>query len=148
MLVLYGLVWFPRDGMEKWGYLWNVKYKGAFSYFISMLLGGSSETWIMECSDVFKEGWVFGMWMLMEYLNKMVIPKGGHISFFFLNVNVDFKCFSWTKNELVLKWFLGNFKCFKLMFLFLRGVSKINRLKLKVFLGGAKNSLFSKVANF
>ena len=41
--------------------------------------------------------------------------------YFFPNVNVDFKCFRWTKNKLVLKWFLGNFECFKLMFFLLRG---------------------------
>ena len=40
---------------------------------------------------------------------------GGHIIIIFPNVNVEFKCFSWTKNKLILKWFLGNFKCFKLM---------------------------------
>ena len=45
--------------------------------------------------------------------------RGGHILIFF--INVDFKSFSWTKNKLVLMWFLCNFKCFKLMFLFLRG---------------------------
>ena len=35
---------------------------------------------------------------------------------FFPNVKADFKYFSWTKNMLVLNLFLGNFKCFKLMF--------------------------------
>ena len=35
---------------------------------------------------------------------------GGRLYFnFFPNVNVDFKCFRWAKNKLVLKWFLGNF---------------------------------------
>ena len=46
-----------------------------------------------------------------------LIRRGGAIFWFFPpNVNVDVKCFSWTKNKLVLKWFLGNFKCFKHMF--------------------------------
>ena len=49
----------------------------------------------------------------------------GQIFRFFPNINVDFKCFSWTKNKLVLKWFLCNFKCFKLMFHFWGGVPKI-----------------------
>ena len=47
--------------------------------------------------------------------------KGGSPDFqVFPNVNEDFKYFSWTKNKLVLKWFLGNFKSFKFFF-FLNG---------------------------
>ena len=58
-----------------------------------------------------------------------IFPKsgtGGGLSNlnFSPNVNVNFKCFRWTKNKLSLKWFLSNFKCYKLM-LFLRGVPKI-----------------------
>ena len=52
------------------------------------------------------------------------LMRGGgesRFSGFFPNVNVNFKCFTWTKNKLVLKWFLGNFKCFKLMFFFSEG---------------------------
>ena len=44
---------------------------------------------------------------------------GGGVSGFSVfspNVNIDSKCFSWTKNKLVLKWFLGNFNCVNLMF--------------------------------
>ena len=46
---------------------------------------------------------------------------GGHIFIFFPNSNAHFRYFSWRKNKLVLKWFLGNFKCFKFMFLVLMG---------------------------
>ena len=46
---------------------------------------------------------------------------GGYI--FFPNENVDFKCFSWKENKLVLNWFLGNHKCFKLMFLFAKQIN-------------------------
>ena len=60
--------------------------------------------------------------------------KGGrYIFIFFPNVNVHFKYFSWRKNKLVLKWFLGNFKCFKLMFF---------------FWGGPQNSKFSQFQIF
>ena len=60
---------------------------------------------------------------------------GGYILIFFPNVNEVFKCFSWTKYKLVLKWFLGTFKCFKLMFFFWRGE-------------GSKNSKFSQFQIF
>ena len=50
---------------------------------------------------------------------------GGHIFILFPNVNADFEYFSWT--ELVLKWFLGHSKCFKIMLLLLRGVSKMQK---------------------
>ena len=50
---------------------------------------------------------------------------GGHIFIFFPNSNAHFRYFSWRKNKLVLKWFLGNFKCFKLMFHIWGGVPKI-----------------------
>ena len=73
---------------------------------------------------------------LREAFQKKIIPnygknpKGGGVSsknqkvqhskfglfdifIFSPNVNVDYKCLRWTKNKLVLKWFLGNFKCFK-----------------------------------
>ena len=48
----------------------------------------------------------------------------GQIFRFFPNVNVDFRCLSWTKNNLVLNWFLGNFKCFKPNFFRRVGVHK------------------------
>ena len=50
--------------------------------------------------------------------------RGGEaiFSFFFSNVYADFKCFSWTKNKLFIKWFLGNFKCYGF---FWGGVPKI-----------------------
>ena len=48
---------------------------------------------------------------------------GGHIFIFFPNVNAHIKYFSWRKNKLVLKWFLGNFKCSKLMFLFQKKIN-------------------------
>ena len=51
--------------------------------------------------------------------------RGGHIFIFFPNSNAHFRYFSWKKNKLVLKWFLGNFKCFKLMFHIWGGVPKI-----------------------
>ena len=47
------------------------------------------------------------------------------IFIFFPNVNAHFKHFSWTKSKLVLKWFLDNFECFKLIFLVLWGVLNI-----------------------
>ena len=68
----------------------------------------------------------FRMWTFWQ--------EGGHIFIFFLNVNADFKCFSWTKNNWSLKWFLGNFKCFKLKFHVLRG--------------GPENSKFSQFEIF
>ena len=46
---------------------------------------------------------------------------GGHIFIFFPNVNAHFRYFSWRKNKLVLKWFLGKFKCFKLIYIFWHG---------------------------
>ena len=49
----------------------------------------------------------------------------GHIFIFSPNVNAQFRYFSLRKNKLVLKWFLGNFKCFKLMFHIWGGVPKI-----------------------
>ena len=50
---------------------------------------------------------------------------GVRIFIFFPNVNAHFRYFSWRENKVVLKWFLGNFKCFKLKFHVLRGVPKI-----------------------
>ena len=44
----------------------------------------------------------------------LIRGRGVRIFRIFPNVNVDFKCFSWTKNKLVLKSFLGNFECLKL----------------------------------
>ena len=45
--------------------------------------------------------------------------EGGRPYFpFFPTVNADFKRFSSTKNKLILKYILGNFKCVKLMFFF------------------------------
>ena len=46
-----------------------------------------------------------------KFQNLDFLIKGG-----FPNVNVDFRCFSWTKIKLVLKWFLGYFMCFKIFF--------------------------------
>ena len=63
-------------------------------------------------------------------------------------INIDCKCFSWRKNELVLKWFLGNFKCFKVMF-FSEGCSQNSKFsqfqifpKLDPRGGGAKFPIF------
>ena len=45
---------------------------------------------------------------------------------FFPYVNMDFECFSWTKNKLVLNRFLKISKYFKLMFFFSDGGAKIH----------------------
>ena len=45
-------------------------------------------------------------------LDFFIRGEGGHIFNFFPNSNVHFRYFSWRKNNLVLKWFLGNFKGF------------------------------------
>ena len=74
------------------------------------------------------EGFVINYFQLREaseLQNVDLLVLGGRGAISFPNVNEDFKCFSWTKIKLVLKGFLGNFKCFKLMFLFLRGGPKI-----------------------
>ena len=44
-----------------------------------------------------------------EKNQKVQNSKFGLFSFYFSNVNVDFKCFSWTKNLFVSMWFSGNF---------------------------------------
>ena len=59
---------------------------------------------------------------------------GGHIFICFPNPNAHFRYFSCRKNKLVLKWFLGNFKCFELM-LFSEGE-------------GSQNSKFSQFQIF
>ena len=53
-----------------------------------------------------------------------LIRGGSHIYTCFPNVNAHLIYFSWRKNKLVLKWFLGTFQCFKLTFLVLRGGSE------------------------
>ena len=61
---------------------------------------------------------------------------------FFPNLNVDFKCFSWTKSNLVLYWFLGNFKCFKLIFFVRGGFPKFNIFPIRSEGGGSLNFQF------
>ena len=63
-------------------------------------------------------------------LDFLIRGGGGYIFIFFPYVNIDFKCFSWTKNKLVLKWFLCNFKCFKLLFLFWGGGSQKSEISM------------------
>ena len=61
----------------------------------------------------------------IQNVDFLIRGGGGHIFIFFPNVNAHFKYFRLKKNKLVLKWFLGNFKCFKLMFHIWGGVPKI-----------------------
>ena len=72
----------------------------------------------------FPVSWQQLKWSSINY--EFFVVEGGRSRFsvFFQNDNVDFKCFRWTKNKLVLKWFLGNFKCCKLKFHVLRGGSE------------------------
>ena len=74
-------------------------------------------------------------WKKSKIQNLDFLIRGGEPYFhFFPNVNAHFRYFSWRENKVVLKWFLGNFKCFKLKFHVLRG--------------GSENSKFSQFQNF
>ena len=79
-------------------------------------------------------------------LDFLIRGGGGHIFIFFPNVNAHFRYFSWRENKVVLKWFLGNFKCFKLKFHVLRGGSQNSKFGLFDKRGGESEfSFFSQI---
>ena len=73
---------------------------------------------------------------------------GVRIFRYFPNVNVVFKCFSWTKNKFVLKWFSGYFKFVKLKFFWEREFPRFKMFLISNFSqlgqrrGGIKFSIF------
>ena len=85
----------------------------------------------------------------IQNVDFLIRGGGGHIFSIFPNVNEHFRYFSLRKNKVVLKWFLGNFKCFKPMFLFLRGFPKFKIFPISNFSqlglrGGIKFPIFPK----
>ena len=81
-------------------------------------------SWTATLSTVSTPGFDY-IFRLNCQLNLSLAQLSPSLFIFFPNSNAHFRYFSWRKNKLVLKWFLGNFKCFKLMFHIWGGVPKI-----------------------